>query len=187
MATANPAASRTSPRKGPRARFISTRLIRRSARGIADNPEMSFSQAKTPGPASYLLTNSILHLAGKSENRLNYLAGQAASLPNDNTQFPVRDQLFTPRDEPQQKSSPGRRVDRPLHRKSWRLSPPRPAAGPVLRGFAVNLPVEVGDLSRLTPAELDTAGRKKLPVRPQPRRYLLRRGGSRRQRIFSAP
>lgn len=106
-------------------------------------------------PGFVLINESILHLAGKSETRLNYLAGQAATLPNAGEQFPERYQLFTPRDEPQEQTARDgvltvRFTDNP---GAYRLRGLRD--GPVVRGFAVNLPAEVGDLSRLSAAELD--------------------------------
>ncbi|QDU26815.1 hypothetical protein ETAA8_18980 [Anatilimnocola aggregata] len=99
-------------------------------------------------PGFVLVNEMLLYLTGSSEARLNYLTGETAVLRNDPATQPERYQLFTPLDEPQDVLAREGRLtvrftDNPgAYRLRGQLS------GPVVRGFAVNLPADVGDLTR---------------------------------------
>lgn len=106
-------------------------------------------------PCFVLVNEMLLNLVGSGEMKLNYFTGETAVLPNDASNLPDRYQLFTPLDEPQDITARDGRVtvrftDNP---GAYRLRGSR--SGPVVRGFAVNVPAEASDLTRLEPAELD--------------------------------
>ena len=106
-------------------------------------------------PCFALVYEMMLHLVRSGQSRLNLLAGETAILPNDPTEYPERYQLFTPLDQPQEVLSRDGRVtvrftDQP---GAYRLRGQK--AGPLVRGFAVNLAGDTSDLTRLTPARLD--------------------------------
>jgi Aerotolerance regulator N-terminal len=106
-------------------------------------------------PYLMLVNESLLYLVGSGQTRLNLQAGEAAVLPNDEAQYPARYQLFTPLDQPQDLLARDGRLtvrftDNP---GAYRLRGQK--AGPIVRGFAVNLPVETSDLARLPAARLD--------------------------------
>ena len=114
----------------------------------------------------FVLVNEILrYLAGSRESRLNYLAGETAVLANDPDRDPQRYQLFTPLEEPQEITARDERVvvkftERP---GAYRLKGNR--GGPVVRGFAVNLPAEASDMTRLPPERLaDVLGKERYQV-----------------------
>lgn len=107
-------------------------------------------------PCFVLVNEMILNLVGSSEIKLNYLAGETAVLPNTDSRMPDRYQLFTPRDEPQDVVARDGRVtvrftDVP---GPYRLRGSR--TGPIVRGFAVNVPAEASDLTRVSREELDS-------------------------------
>jgi hypothetical protein len=105
-------------------------------------------------PGFVLVNEMLLYLTGSAEARLNYLTGETAVLRNDPASLPQRYQLFTPLDEPQDVLARDGRVvvrftDNPgAYRLRGQLN------GPVVRGFAVNLPGDVGDLTRLPEEKL---------------------------------
>ncbi|WP_425617318.1 BatA domain-containing protein [Anatilimnocola sp. NA78] len=106
-------------------------------------------------PGFVLANEMLLYLTGSSETRLNYVTGETAVLRNDPATQPERYQLFTPLDEPQDVLAREGRLtvrftDNPgAYRLRGQLS------GPVVRGFAVNLPADVGDLTRWPDDKLD--------------------------------
>jgi hypothetical protein len=105
-------------------------------------------------PGFVLVNEMLLYLTGSSEARLNYVTGETAVLRNDPATQPERYELFTPLDEPQDVLARDGRLtvrftDNP---GAYRLRGQR--NGPVIRGFAVNLPPDVGDLTRLPPDKL---------------------------------
>jgi hypothetical protein len=106
-------------------------------------------------PCFVLVNEMLLSLVGSSEMKLNYVAGETAVLPNDDSRLPDRYQLFTPRDEPQDVTVRDGRVtvrftDNP---GAYRLRGSR--SGPIVRGFAVNVPAATSDLTRIGRGELD--------------------------------
>lgn len=106
-------------------------------------------------PGFVLWNEMLLYLVGAGQTRLNYQAGETAILPNDPAKDPERYQLFSPLEEPQDVLARDERVtvrftDNP---GAYRLRGQR--GGPVVRGFAVNLGPEVGDLARLPREQLD--------------------------------
>jgi Aerotolerance regulator N-terminal/von Willebrand factor type A domain len=106
-------------------------------------------------PCFALVYEMMLHLVRSGQTRLNLLAGETALLPNDPTEYPERYQLFTPLDQPQDVRGQGGRIsvrftDQP---GAYRLRGQK--AGPLVRGFAVNLAGDTSDLTRLTPTRLD--------------------------------
>jgi hypothetical protein len=100
-------------------------------------------------PGFVLVNEMLLYLTGSSEARLNYLTGETAVLRNDPVTQPERYQLFTPHDLPQDVLARDGRVtirftDNPgAYRLRGQLG-----GGPIVRGFAVNLAADVGDLTR---------------------------------------
>jgi aerotolerance regulator-like protein len=106
-------------------------------------------------PGFVLWNEMLLYLVGAGQTRLNYHAGETAVLVNDPAKDPERYQLFSPLEEPQDVLAREERVtvrftDYP---GAYRLRGQR--GGPVVRGFAVNLQPDVGDLSRLPREKLD--------------------------------
>lgn len=106
-------------------------------------------------PAWLLVRTIAQYLASGSRDRLNLIAGQTASLHNDRDLMPLEYRLFTPRDEEPQRLMASdnnvryRFTDMPgIYRLKGQL------AGPVTRGFSVNLAPGATDLQRLTEAEL---------------------------------
>lgn len=106
-------------------------------------------------PYFVLINETFRHLAGTSDQRLNYLVGDVARLQNDENAYPARYDLFPPRDEP---------LDVTAHEElltvritdragAYRLKGFR--GGPVARGFSVNLAPAASDLRRLAPEKLD--------------------------------
>ncbi len=115
--------------------------------------ELWFGSNAWPG---FMLWNEMLnYLVGTGEVRLNYHTGETAVLTNDPAVFPERYQLFTPLDEPVDVLAREERVtvrftDNP---GAYRLRGQR--GGPLVRGFAVNLPADLGDLTRLPKEKLE--------------------------------
>ncbi|HEX5102233.1 MAG TPA: BatA domain-containing protein [Pirellulaceae bacterium] len=108
-------------------------------------------------PCFVLVNEMLVHLVKSGQTRLNLLAGETAVLPNDPAEFPERYQLFTPLDQPQDVLARDGRVtirftDNP---GAYRLRGQKPGVGPIVRGFAVNLPADSSDLSRLPREKLD--------------------------------
>jgi hypothetical protein len=106
-------------------------------------------------PYLMLVNETMLYLVGSGQTRLNLQAGEAAVLPNDEAEYPARYQLFTPLDQPQDLSARDGRLtirftDNP---GAYRLRGQK--AGPIVRGFAVNLSQETSDLARLPVSRLD--------------------------------
>jgi hypothetical protein len=106
-------------------------------------------------PCFVLVNEMLLNLVGSGELKLNYLAGETAVLPNTDSQLPDRYQLFTPLDEPQDVTARDGRVtvrftDNP---GPYRLRGSR--SGPIVRGFAVNVPAAASNLVRLSREQLD--------------------------------
>jgi hypothetical protein len=106
-------------------------------------------------PCFILVREMMLHLVGSAGATLNLHAGETAVLPNDETLFPDRYQLFTPLDQPQDVLARDGRVtvrftDQP---GAYRLRGQK--NGPLVRGFAVNLSGNASDLTRLTAERLD--------------------------------
>ena len=106
-------------------------------------------------PAFVLWNEMLIYLVGTGEVRLNYHSGETAVLTNDPAVYPERYQLFTPLDEPVDVLARDDRItvrftDNP---GAYRLRGQR--GGPLVRGFAVNLPADLGDLTRLSKEKLD--------------------------------
>lgn len=109
-------------------------------------------------PGFVLWNEMLLHLVGAGQTRLNYQAGETAVLANDPASDPERYQLYSPLEEPQDVLARDERLtvrftDNP---GAYRLRGSLGARGePVVRGFAVNLPGNVGDLTRISREKLD--------------------------------
>jgi hypothetical protein len=106
-------------------------------------------------PNFVLVNEMLLHLVRSGQSRLNLLAGETAVLPNDPQEYPERYQLFTPLDQPQDVLARDGRLtirftDNP---GAYRLRGQK--GGPIIRGFAVNLPADTSDLARLPRKGLD--------------------------------
>lgn len=110
--------------------------------------------SETNWPYFVLINESFRHLAGTSDQRLNYLVGETARIQNSAAEFPTRYDLFPPRDEPLDVTAHEdlltvRMTDRP---GAYRLKGFR--GGPVIRGFAANLAPRESDLRRLSRDQL---------------------------------
>src|SRR5262245_3920441 len=106
-------------------------------------------------PCFVLVYEMMLHAVRSGQTHLNLFAGETAVLPNDPAEYPERYQLFTPLDQPQDVLAKDGRVtirftDQP---GSYRLRGQK--AGPLVRGFAVNLAGDTSDLGRLPLERLD--------------------------------
>lgn len=106
----------------------------------------------------FILANEIAaQLVSGGETRLNYLAGDAATLTNDAEREPERYQLFTPLDDPYDVTARDGRVtvkftERPgAYRLKGQFN-----NQPVVRGFSVNLSPAATDLTRIKREDLDT-------------------------------
>jgi hypothetical protein len=106
-------------------------------------------------PCFVLVNEMLVYLVKSGQTRLNLLAGEAAVLPNDPAIYPDRYQLFTPLEEPQEvQAREGRLTIRFTDNPgAYRLRGQK--AGPLVRGFAVNLPADSSDLSRLEKSRLN--------------------------------
>ena len=107
-------------------------------------------------PYFVLINESIRHLAGTSDQRLNYFIGETARIQNNADEYPSRYDLFPPRDElmdvtAHQDVLTVRATDQP---GVYRLKGFR--GGPVTRGFSVNLAAGESDLRRLSLDQLDS-------------------------------
>ena len=106
-------------------------------------------------PYLVLVNETMLHLVGSGQSRLNLQAGETAVLLNDEGRYPARYQLFSPLEQPQDLSARDGRLtvrftDNPgAYRLRGQLG------GPIVRGFAVNLAEETSDLARLPVERLD--------------------------------
>jgi hypothetical protein len=104
----------------------------------------------------FVLVNEMLkYLVDTTGARLNYMAGDTASLPNSRDKYPQRYQLFTPLDQPQDvTASEGRVVVKfTEYPGAYRLKGFRGES--IVRGFAVNLPESASDLRRIEREDLD--------------------------------
>jgi hypothetical protein len=111
--------------------------------------------SEEPWPYVVLVNEMVLYLVGAGENPLNYFTGETAELANDPAQDPERYQLFTPLEEPQDVLvRDGLLTVRFTERVgAYRLKGYR--GGPVVRGFAVNLPAAETRLGRIDETDLD--------------------------------
>lgn len=103
----------------------------------------------------FVLVNEMAgYVVGSQSTRLNYFAGESASLRNDARQ-PARYELFTPLDEVQEVVARDgqvrfRATDVP---GAYRLK--GHSGTPIVRGFCANVRSEESDLTRLAPEQLD--------------------------------
>jgi hypothetical protein len=107
-------------------------------------------------PYFVLINESIRYLAGTHDQRFNYVVGETARIQNNADEYPIRYDLFPPRDELMDvKAHQGvltvRVTDQP---GAYRLKGFR--GGPVTRGFAVNLTPRESDLRRLSQDQLES-------------------------------
>jgi hypothetical protein len=104
----------------------------------------------------FILANELAgHLVASAETRLNYTAGETATLTNEVGLDPDRYQLFSPTDDPYEVTAKDSEVtvkftDVPgAYRLKGQLD------RPIVRGFSVNLAPTATELTRLVPADLD--------------------------------
>jgi len=106
-------------------------------------------------PYLVLVNEMVRYLTDAGGTKLNYLAGETASLPNARDKEPERYQLFTPLDQPQDVTA----ADGQLVIKFTELPGAYRLKGflqrPVVRGFSVNLPESASRLTRLAREDLD--------------------------------
>ena len=106
-------------------------------------------------PYVMLVNEMMHHLVDTAGTKLNYLAGQTAMLPNSRDRYPERYQLFTPLGQPQDVTAADGRIMVKFteYPGAYRLKGNQ--AGPIGRGFSVNLPRAASDLERIPRDELD--------------------------------
>ncbi len=114
------------------------------------------STSEVNWPYFVLVNESTRHLAGTSDQRLNYAVGEIARIQNNADEYPARYDLFPPRDElldvtAHEDLLTVRVTDRP---GTYRLKGFR--GGPVTRGFSVNLAPQESDLRRLSADYLES-------------------------------
>jgi uncharacterized spore protein YtfJ len=114
----------------------------------------------------YVLANSMFaYLVDRQGTRMNYYAGETAVLGNRADTDPQRYQLFAPEGSPQEVAAHDGRLTVRFteHLGAYRLKGYRET--PVIRGFAVNLPLTATKLDRIDAERLDEtlgAGRYQL-------------------------
>ena len=106
-------------------------------------------------PYFVLINELMVYLADEGSARLNYQAGETATLANDPNRFPDRYQLFTPRAAPEEIAAyDGRLTVRFTdHPGAYRLK--AFLGEPIVRGFAVNASPEFSKLQRIELEQLD--------------------------------
>jgi hypothetical protein len=106
-------------------------------------------------PYVALVNEMMRYLVDTAGTKLNYLAGETASLPNSQGRHPDRYQLFTPLGQPQDVTAADGRISVKFteYPGAYRLK--GTWGGPVVRGFSVNLPRAASELARLPRSELD--------------------------------
>lgn len=119
-----------------------------------------------PWPYFVLVNEMMNYLVGSGEERLNYLVGETASLPNRQGADPDRYQLWPPqRDVQPLLADEGEiKVNTLNVPGAYRLKGVT-VDGPMVRGFSANLPLEASDLHRIDRERLDEVlgeGRYKL-------------------------
>ncbi|WP_254509818.1 BatA domain-containing protein [Anatilimnocola floriformis] len=138
----------TESRIGRGRALVLTTPVTDPLRPVGRKPWNELLTGEDAWPGFVLVNEMLLYLTGSSEARLNYTTGETAVLRNDPATQPERYQLFTPLDKPQDILARDGRItvrftDNP---GAYRLRGQR--GGPVVRGFAVNLTADVGDLTR---------------------------------------
>lgn len=141
----------TESRLGRGRTLVLTTPVTDPLRPIGRKPWNELLTGDDAWPGFVLVNEMLLYLTGSSEARLNYVTGETAVLRNDPATQPERYQLFTPLDEPQDVLARDGRVtvrftDNPgAYRLRGQLGN---KTGAIVRGFAVNLAADVGDLTR---------------------------------------
>jgi len=125
------------------------------ARPVDRLPWNELAYGESPWPQFIVVNEMMLYLVASGEVRLNYRAGQTVVLPHREQVDPERFQLFPPLDEPYdviagEGTITVRFTDTP---GAYRLKGNR--GGVVIRGFAVNTPVEASNLARIDAKGLD--------------------------------
>ncbi len=119
---------------------------------ISHDAGRPWNRLTAPGswPTVVLLHEAMRYLAVPADTRLNYLAGETATLPNESAALPDRYQLFPPREEPYEVRAAEGMVAVPhtTWPGAYRLKGQKSVL--VSRGFAVNVHDTASDL---TPAE----------------------------------
>lgn len=106
-------------------------------------------------PWFVLLNESVKYLAAGVEGRLNYAAGEMATLVNNDDEFPDRYQLFLPGDVPQEIAAADGVVQVRFTQNPGLYRMRGLKGQPIGRGFAVNLNDDATELTRIEPAQLD--------------------------------
>jgi hypothetical protein len=119
------------------------------------NPWNELPTSEEAWPYVVLVNTMMTRLTDSGGTRLNYSAGETATLANDPNEHPDRYQLFTPLEQPQEvRSRDGEVVVRfTEHAGAYRLRGVR--SEPVVRGFSVNLRPEATNLTRISSEDLD--------------------------------
>lgn len=106
-------------------------------------------------PWFVMLNESVKYLASGGEGRLNYRAGEMASLPNNDDTFPDRYQLFLPNDVPQEIAAADGMIQVRFTQNPGLYRMRGLKGQPIGRGFAVNYSEDATELARIDPKQLD--------------------------------
>lgn len=106
-------------------------------------------------PFVVLMNESLDYLASARRDKLNFLPGSIVTLPNDETLYPDRYQLFSPRGSVTEILARNGAVTISATNELgiFRLKGAR--GGPMTRGFSVRLPAGATDLTRCPPSQLE--------------------------------
>ena len=107
-------------------------------------------------PVFVLANELLLSLVQEGGQRLNYVVGEPVSLSNDEREEPLRYQLFSPSEPPQDVASREGQLSIGYTDAAgaYRLKGNRD--GPRLKGFSCNLPAAATDLQRIDEAQLQS-------------------------------
>ena len=98
---------------------------------------------------SFVIINELMrYLVSGGESRLNYHTGETATVVNEPGRDPDRYQLFPPSEDPQEVVSRAGRLSIAFTEQPGAYRLKGQHGGPVVRGFAVNLPPDTSRLTR---------------------------------------
>lgn len=135
---------------------LATPVTDPSPRRGARKPWNEFAYGENNWPPFILVNEITRYLASSQSTRLNFFAGEAATIVNNPARDPEEYTLFAPDQPPEPKKAIEERVfvSYTENLGAYRLKGNR--GGPVVRGFAVNLPAAETQLTRIDRDTLDT-------------------------------
>jgi hypothetical protein len=135
--------------------LIATTPFNEESRPVGRPPWNELLTGENAWPSFVLVNEMMRYLVSGGESRLNYRTGETATLVNDPSRDPERYLLFPPSEDPQEVVARGGQLLVAFTEQpgAYRLKGQR--GGPVVRGFAVNLAGDVGNLARLPREQLN--------------------------------